>query len=173
LKTWYRYDLRDGLTCDEARDLTVDMRNDSRIQPLSGVYLISRSHLVFLPHKGLESRDHRKAGIDLSVPESLIPLRRSQLAPWRLSFNLDEVRDRLRQESPEPLQRNPTHYVFCSETEALIEIGPDGISLLKTCNGRYSLAEILAAVGQQNRETTLKFFEQLHERALISWECRS
>jgi radical SAM superfamily enzyme YgiQ (UPF0313 family) len=174
LKTWYQYGVREGMTSSEAAGFAAAIERRPTVKLLD-FYLISRSHLVFLPpEREPAPGEVRKRPVDWSHPERLVPRRRPGLVPQLLAFNLDAVRQRV-DEPPstvEPLGANPTQYVLCSDREALIEVGPDGINLLKACNGRFSLQDILAAVGEASRETTLRFLRDLESRQFIEWEVR-
>jgi hypothetical protein len=101
--------------------------------------------------------------------EQLIPLRRSGLVPQRLRFNLDDVHARALDPSMAALAANATDYVFSPDEEALLEVGPSGLDLLKACSGQYLLREILDAVGDGNRDETLRFFRDLEQRRFLSW----
>ena len=172
LKTWSQYDVREGLSAAEAGQLAREIEQ-LPILKRPDFYLVSRSHLIFLP-------DEEEATQDLDAKprprprrsKRLIPLRRPGLVPQRLPFNLDDVRARLRDVSPTPLASRPTAYVFSPEREALLETGPDGLNLLKACGGQFALGEILAAVGEENRDATLRFFRDLEQRQFLSWEAR-
>jgi radical SAM superfamily enzyme YgiQ (UPF0313 family) len=174
LKTWYQYCVREGMTSSEAAEFAAEIERRPTVRP-DDFYLLSRSHLVFLPVEREPAPGvARKRHVDLSRPARLVPQRRPGLVPQLLAFNLDAVRQRLHGPSfaNEPLEANPTQYVLCSEREALIEVGSDGISLLKACNGRFSLQEILEAVGEDSREATLHFLSDLETRQFIEWEVR-
>lgn len=174
LKTWYQYCVREGMTSSEAAEFATAIERRSAVGSLD-FYLLSRSHLVFLPlEHGPAQGVAQKRPVNLSQPARLVPRRRPGLVPQLLAFNLDAVQQRLREPSSidEPLEANPTQYVLCSDREALIEVGSDGISLLKACNGQFSLHDILAAVGEASRETTLRFLRDLESRQFIEWEVR-
>ena len=172
LKTWYQYCVREGMTSSEAGEFAAAIEGHPARRP-SDFYLLSRSHLVFLPlgEETAPGAVPKRAG-DLSQPARLLPRRRPGLVPQLRAFNLDAVRQRLHEPSPtnEPLEANPTQYVLCADREALIEVGCDGLSLLKACNGQFSLQDILAAVGEAGRETTLRFLSELESRQFIEWE---
>jgi len=55
----------------------------------------------------------------------------------------------------------------------LVNVGEHGLALLTPCDGRHSLADILASVGQDNRETVLNYYRDLSDRDLLTWEIRS
>jgi anaerobic magnesium-protoporphyrin IX monomethyl ester cyclase len=172
LKTWYQYRVREGMTLSEAAEFAGAIERRPAVRS-PDFYLLSRSHLVFLPLEREPTQSAvQKRPVNLSQPARLIPRRRPGLVPQPLAFNLDAVRQRLNHpsSSEEPIEANPTHYVLCSDREALIEVGSDGISLLKACNGRFSLQDILAAVGEASRETTMRFLRDLESRQFIEWE---
>lgn len=170
LKTWSQYDVSEGLTAEEAGGLSREIEKRPDIKA-PDFYLVSRSHLVFLP-PGEEAavEETGQPAIDLAAGEQRAPLRRPGLLPQRLPFNIDDVHARLAESSPEPLAPNPTDYVFSPEEEALLEVGPDGVALLQACGGQFALGEILAAVGEENRGETLRFFHDLEQRRFLSWQ---
>ena len=173
LKSWWQYDVETGLSPDAAAAVVADIRRNPRIRPLDRPYLVSRSHLAFLPVEQVRTPVASAAGsFDASRPADAMPIRRPWLAPVELSFNLDEATAAIDAASGQALPRRPTQYVFDAAGERLLEIDPDGVGILRACNGSFSLDEILAAVGPVNRESTLKFLAELHERAFIEWTCR-
>lgn len=175
LKTWCQYSVQEGQTSLEAAEFATEIAR-RKLFDLSEFYLISRSHLVFLPPLNEDTLNEQQQAppMDLSKPARMVPVRSPGLIPHVLAFNLDEIRKELGEEPPGvgELAANPTHYVFCPERELLVEVGSDGIALLKTCNGQFSLEEILAAVGDKNRQSTILFFKELEERQFISWDTR-
>jgi hypothetical protein len=174
LKTWCVYCVREGMTSSEAGEFAAAIERRPTVR-VPDFYLLSRSHLVFLPPEQEPAVGVvQKPSGDFSQPARLLPRRRPGLVPQLRSFNLDAVRQRLHEPSRtnEPLEANPTQYVLCPDREALVEVGSDGISLLKACNGRFSLQDILAAVDTASRETTLRFLRDLESRQFIEWEVR-
>src|SRR5208337_628456 len=171
LKTWCAYRLDEGMQAAEVSAFVNEIERRSSIRP-PGSFLVSRSHLVFLPPGYPQSEQPiDRASVDLSCPERLVPRRSSTLLPYTFAFNLDEVQRAL--ESPaEVVERNTTSYVFDEDSERLIEVGSDGTALLGACSGRYTLAEILDAVGVNGRDTTLRFLGDLSRRSFITWEAR-
>ncbi len=145
LKTWYKYRVTKGMNAPEVSALVSEIEERPGIRP-PGSYLVSRSHLVFLP-PGLPaaSDTNGRAGPDLSCPERLIPHRAAGLVPRTFAFNLDDVCQAAASARATPLPRKPTPYVFHNGAERLIEVGPDGKALLSACDGRYTLAQILDA----------------------------
>jgi hypothetical protein len=169
LKTWSQYDVSEGMTLEEAGEVAREIEALPVIRP-PDFHLVSRSHLIFLPHVDNPHGDAAATLPHTDNAQHLVPLRRPDLIPERLPFNLDEVQARLRDGSTSPLSPNPTDYVFSPDREALVEVGSDGLALLKACNGDFELADILAAVGENGREETLRFFRDLEQRQFISWE---
>jgi anaerobic magnesium-protoporphyrin IX monomethyl ester cyclase len=169
LRTWCTYQVDEGMQAAEVSEFVSEIERRSSIRP-PGSFLISRSHLVFLP-PGLPETEQpvEPAPVDLSCPERLIPLRSGTLLPYSFAFNLDEVQSTLGS-ATDVLKQNVTSYVFDQENERLVEVGNDGTALLGACSGRYNLSEILDAVGPKGRETTLTFLEDLSRRNFISWE---
>jgi len=145
---------------------------------LIDLYLISRTHLAFLPAEKDLPLAMAKAPQSARGPAShLYPVRPGDLVPSTLAFNLDEIRERLaggsERRSPQGVRRCPTSYVFSPLQEKLFEVGEDGLSLLAPCDGRFSLAEILAAVAAPSREAALTFFTELEGRGALRWETRA
>jgi len=168
LKTWRAYHVDKGMQAAEVSEFVRAIERRSSIRP-PGSFLISRSHLVFLPPGYLPiDLPIERARVDLSCPERLVPRRSTTLLPYTFAFNLDEVQRTL--ESPANVVRqNATSYVFDPDNERLIEVGDDGTALLGACSGRYTLAQILEVVGANGRETTLTFLCDLSDRNFISW----
>ena len=172
LKTWYQYRVREGMRSSEAAALAraIEQR-DSELS--AGFYLLSRSHLVFLPPEQDRGEDAApKTPVDLSRPEKLIPRRRTGLVPLVLSFNLNKVQEHLHESAGtgKIVEASPTEYVCSPDREALIEVGSGGIALLRACNGEFTLEDILAIVDEPSRGTTLRFMKDLEARDFIEWE---
>ena len=173
LKTWRQYTVSEGLTPVQAAQLLAEIEKRPAVRP-PGCFLVSRSHLVFLPAARTAEPPAAVAEepVDLSQPRNLVPRRRPGLVPRTFAFNLNQVRQRMGEDDAAPLPRDPSNYVFSPDCERLIEVGPDGIGLLKACNGRFGLEEILAAVGGGGREATVRFLSGLESRRFIEWEVR-
>lgn len=176
LKTWCRYAVASGLSQSEAAELAVEI--ERHIAARSDIYLISRSHLAFLPaaneelgDKTISKKEQQRPQRDLAGESVLFPVRKPLLVPQSLAFNLDEIEKRLADRNAEKstVTGCPTQYVFDAERELLVEVGEDGIVLLSACSGRFSLTEICAAVGEKNRETALGFFRELDKRGFLEW----
>jgi len=169
LRTWSTYHVNDGMQSAEVSEFVNEIERRSSIRP-PGSFLISRSHLAFLPPGPPPiEQPMEPAHTILSRPERLVPHRSAMLLPCNFAFNLDEVQQAL--ESPSNVvERNATSYVFDQDNERLVEVGKDGTAILGACSGRYTLAEILDAVGPKGRATTLTFLNDLSRRNLISWE---
>ncbi len=170
LKTWWQYRVNEGMTATEAGTLVADIRRHPHIRPPDRPYLISRSHLAFLPVRrasGL-SEDSFEA-LEALRYDRTMPVRRPGLVPGVLAFNLDDVNARLDEGTTAPLEQRPTHYVFSSERERLIEVGEDGAEILRACNGTFTVDEILTAVGPANRDATVQFLAELEARDFIEW----
>jgi hypothetical protein len=174
LKTWRQYTVGAGLTSEQAAQLLAEIEERLALR-FSRRFLLSRSHLLFLPavrtaELPAVAEEHP---VDMSQPGHLVPRRKPGLVPRTFAFNLDQVRQRIGREDATPLARHPSHYVFDPDGERLVEVGPDGIGLLKACNGRFGLEEILASVGASGKETMLRFFSDLERRNFIEWEVRA
>jgi anaerobic magnesium-protoporphyrin IX monomethyl ester cyclase len=174
LKTWRQYTVSEGLTSVQAAQLLTEIEGRPALRP-PGWFLLSRSHLVFLPAARPTEAPAAVAehAVDLSQARHLVPRRRAGLVPRTFAFNLDLVRQRIGKDDATPIPRDPSDYVFSPDCERLIEVGPDGIGLLKACNGRFGLEEILAAVGEDSREATLRFLSELELRRFIEWEVQT
>ncbi len=169
LQTWCTYRVDQGMQPTQVSEFVDEIDRRSRIRPPES-FLISRSHLVFLP-PGKEIIDGRieRGTVDLSRPERIVPFRSDALLAYEFAFNFDEVQHAL-DSAADIVERNPTNYVFDQNNESLIEVGTDGTALLGVCSGRHTLAEILEAVGDNGRETTLSFLSELTRRNFIEWE---
>ena len=71
-----------------------------------------------------------------------------------------------------PIDRRMFNYAYSPAQDKLVNVGDHGLALLASCDGRHSLAEILAAVGSDNRETVINYYRDLAERDLLTWEIR-
>lgn len=174
LKTWRQYSVNSGLTSELAAQLLAEIEARPTLHP-PGQFLVSRSHLVFLPavpptEPPPAAEDGR---VDLSQPRRLVPRRRPGLVPRTFAFNLEQARKRIGKEDTTPLARDPSNYVFAPDCERLVEVGPDGIGLLRASNGSFVLEEILAAAGESSREATVRFFSDLARRNIVEWEVRT
>lgn len=167
LKMWSQYEVSEGLTAGEAAELARDIGERPAVKT-PDFYLVSRSHLIFLPPEHPVPRDEQ-AQPRAEISERCVPLRRPDLIPQRLPFNLDEVHALLENERSSPIAPAPTDYVFSPQQEALIEVGPDGLALLKACSGELALSDILGVVGEENRDQTLRFFRDLEQRQFLTW----
>ncbi|MCG6986183.1 MAG: B12-binding domain-containing radical SAM protein [Thiocapsa sp.] len=175
LKIYSDYRVDRGLSPSEAVAFLDEVRTQPEIRRLIDLYLLSRCHLVFLPpgqHAPPEQTE--LPTVELVDPASLYPLRSEGLIPITLAFNLDQIREQLRDRSQTgssvPLRQCPTRYVFSPKQERLVEVGDDGIRLLGACDGRFSVQEILMAVGESNRDETERFFVDLERRGLLRLE---
>ena len=169
LKTWCTYRADVGMASAEVSEFVTEIERRPSIRP-AGSYLISRSHLVFLPPGPPQLEPPvDPAHLDLSCPERLIPRRSAALLPCTFAFNLDEVQHSAASRN-DLVAQNPTSYVFDLDSERMVEVGADGTALLGVCAGRHTLAEILDAVGTRGRSTTLEFLHDLSRRNFITWE---
>lgn len=168
LKTWCSYHVDEGMQAAEVSAFVSEIERRNRIRP-PGSFLISRSHLVFLPPGPPPIKQPiEPARTDLSCPERLVPCRSGTLLPYRFAFNLDDVQRAL-DSTADVVQQNATTYVFDQDNERLVEVGNDGTVVLGVCNGRHTLAEILDAVGPKGRDTILTFLDDLSRRNFIKW----
>ena len=178
LKIYAEYRVSEGLSAEQAIAFLERARERPKVRALIDLYLISRTHLAFLPAEKDLPLAMAKAPQSARGPAShLYPVRPGDLVPSTLAFNLDEIRERLaggsERRSPQGVRRCPTSYVFSPLQEKLFEVGEDGLSLLAPCDGRFSLAEILAAVAAPSREAALTFFTELEGRGALRWETRA
>lgn len=186
LKIYSDYRLTEGLSSAEAVSFLERARERPGIRALVDLYLVSRTHLAFLPPMAAEAtveqeaEDGAAAALDLAWqadPDAagrLIPVRAPGLVPRTLAFNLDEIRQRLSgtaqgEEAP-PLAKSPSHYLFEPRREKLFDVGEDGFRLLAPCDGRFTLAEILGVAEEGSRRPVLAFYEQLTRRGALAWE---
>jgi hypothetical protein len=176
LKIYSDFRVGEGQSAEEAIAFLEEARERPGIRSLIDLYLISRTHLIFLPPGETEPRRETAArDADLPPPRHLFPVRRPDLVPRTLAFNLDDIRARLAAEggSDAVVERRPTHYVFSARREKLFDVGEDGLRLLGPCDGRFSLEEILSAVGEPGRGGALNFFAELEEKGVLRWEVRA
>lgn len=171
LKTWSQYEVREGLSAEEAGALAREIEQLPLMKP-PDFHLVSRSHLIFLPPAEYAYVEAEAPAL-ADIRDDLVPRRRDGLVPQRLPFSLEEADALLHAGAAAPLAPNPTDYVFSPDREAMLEIGPDGLSLLRACGGEFSLGDILGAVGEANRDGTLRFFRDLEARQFLSWETRA
>jgi hypothetical protein len=95
--------------------------------------------------------------------------------PITLPYDLDEIRSHLRgatqdARQPQKIPRKPTNYLFHPGKEKLIEVGDHGLLLIKPCTGKFSLGDILGALGEQNRPVAVDFYQQLEAAGFLVWE---
>lgn len=178
LRIFSEYTVEDGMSADQVIAFLKEVRKRPVIKSLLDPHLISRSHLIFLPaFEVIAPKDAALLAPDISRAETVFPIRCGDLVPGTFLFDLDSISRLLKRETEhaviEPLEQCPTHYVLNSEREKLLDVGEDGLSLLKTCNGHHSLAEILDVAGQINHKTILNFFADLHQAGFIRWESRA
>lgn len=164
LKIYAQYKVNKGLSARDAVAFLEEVRDRPAILPLIDSYLLSRSHLIFLPME----KEKEKTGpgvsksLDFSRPWAFFPKIHNHIIPITLAFNLNK--------SFCEVKRSPTHYLFNPVLEKLVEVGEGGLLLIKPCNGRYSLEDILAHLGAQNRQTALDFYLKLNESGFLEWE---
>jgi hypothetical protein len=175
LKIYSKYHVASGMNADEAVAYLEEIRERERIAPLAKFFALSRSHLFFLPPKDRsqpkrEAAEHR----DISEPEKVFPVRRSDLVPRTLGFDIEDIREPdSKKESGMKTIRRAMNYAYSPEKDKLVNVGEHGLALLAPCDGRNSLADILANVGPNNRETVLNYYRDLADRDLLTWEIRS
>ena len=175
LKIYSKYNVAIGMNADEAVAFLEDIRERERIVPLAKYFALSRSHLFFLPPKDRSQRQ-REPTIhpDISEPEKVFPLRRPDLVPRTLGFDIEDIRESdSKNENGMKTIRRGTNYAYSPEKDKLVNVGEHGLALLAPCDGRNSLADILAYVGPNNRETVLTYYRDLFDRDLLTWEVRS
>jgi hypothetical protein len=184
LKIYSDYRVAEGMPPEEAIALLEEARERPGIRPLIDLYLVSRTHLAFLPPLPAAAAEEAPvvaepagAGLPEAGAEHLFPRRADDLVPRSLAFDLDEVRRRLADAAADPdacppVPRRPSHYVFSPRRERLLDVGDDGLRLLAPCDGRYSLAQILAAVGEEGRGNALDFYCGLAAQGVLRWEVR-
>jgi hypothetical protein len=180
-----------GLSQAEASSMVADVRARPAIKERSRSDLVSRSHILYLPRgPGPVRTDRPPAALTWPEPEDLgrIVLRRfPDLVGLTLPFNLDHLdagqaggdgapgpaaarSAGLEKAGAGCLERCETRYVFSARLERMLDVGDDGWLLLKPCNGRFPLGEILEAVGERNRETARTFYQRLAEAGVLTWD---
>jgi hypothetical protein len=173
LKIYSEYRVGEGQPAEQAIAFLEQARDRPGIRSLIDLYLISRTHLIFLPPGETTPRE-KATGRDrgLSPPGDAFPVRCEDLVPKTLAFNLEHIRARLAAEGGPgmPVKRCPTHYVFSARREKLFDVGDDGLKLLGPCDGRFSLEEILAIVAEPSRGAAVSFFADLEEKGVLHWE---
>jgi len=176
LKIYAHYEVEEGLSGDEAISFLEEIKDRPMLRALIETYLVSRAHLIFLP-----PREKPKALPRPPTPPGLEVISASHpkladgLVPLTLLFNLDVIRTQVQgavpdAKEPTRIKRMPTNYLFHPSQEKLVEVGDHGLLLLKPCNGRFSLGEILGALGEQNRPAALDFYQQLAAAGFLVWE---
>jgi radical SAM superfamily enzyme YgiQ (UPF0313 family) len=180
LKIYSRYRANGGLSMEEAIAFLERARDDARIKALIDTFLVSRSHLPFLPPRAATSPDRPgKPRLRPADREDAFPIRAAELVPRSLPFDLGDLRGAAEGRhgtagaNGERLRRSPKNYVYSAEREKLVEVGAHGIELLAACDGRFTLGDILSAVGKHNRDTTLRFFDDLEAAGFLRWERRA
>jgi radical SAM superfamily enzyme YgiQ (UPF0313 family) len=198
LKIYSDYRVAEGLDSRQAVALLEEARERPGIRPLIDLYLVSRSHLVFLPPlEAAGSAELDEPSVDAAEQidegrvtdlgelrrrlaqdgrgERLFPLRATDLVPRKVAFDLSEIRRRVEANGDgegAAVSRHEVEYVYSPSREALIDVGDDGLRLLAPCDGRFSLAAILEAVGEEGREAALGFYDGLAARGVLRWEAR-
>jgi hypothetical protein len=176
LKIYADYQVQEGLTKEEAISFLEEIKDRPLIRTLIDTYLVSRAHLIFLPPREEKPEPARKPPPpDLEVIKARHPKLAEGLVPVTLPYNLDELRAYLQTAAPDAggsqkIERQPTNYLFNPTQEKLIEVGEHGLLLLKPCTGKYSLGDILATLGEQNRPAALDFYQQLAAAGFLHWE---
>jgi anaerobic magnesium-protoporphyrin IX monomethyl ester cyclase len=175
LKIYSNYRVAAGMNADEAVVFLEDIRDRAHIAPLAKFFALSRSHLFFLPPKDRTQFPSKPAGLrDLTDPEKVFPIRRADLIPRTLGFDIETIGKPDSKKSHEiKTVRCDTNYAYSPQKDRLVNVGEHGLALLAPCDGRNSLADILASVGPDNRETVLNYYRDLSDRDLLTWEIRS
>lgn len=175
LKIYSKYRVAAGMNADEAVAFLDKIRDRAHIAPLAKFFALSRSHLFFLPQKDRKQPPSEQAGRqDFPNPEIVFPIRRADLIPRTLGFDIEDIgkTDSKKSDGLKTI-RCDTNYAYSPEKDKLVNVGEHGLALLAPCDGRNSLGDILASVGLHNRETALNYYRDLSDRALLTWEIRS
>jgi anaerobic magnesium-protoporphyrin IX monomethyl ester cyclase len=173
LKIYAEYSAREGLTAREAISFLDEIKSRPGIRSLIETYLISRMHLTFLPVKEVSIEADRTTEIDFSHPAQIYPRTSDGVVSVSMPFSLEEVRDQLNRAetgSRRTISKRPTNYLFDVQTERLIEVGKDGLLLIKPCNGRYKLSDILSVLNGRNKKVALQFYRRLCAAGFLSCE---
>jgi anaerobic magnesium-protoporphyrin IX monomethyl ester cyclase len=174
LKTFSEYGHEAGLGREEAAAFVCDLRTRPELAQLADQNVVSRSHFLFLPRQPLERTPPAEPpGPSWAEPSEVRLLRRPDLVGLTLPYPFDEIDERNASKEPTGLAPRPTAYVFSPELEKMLDVGEDGLSLIASCNGRFSLGEVLETVGGQNRDAVLDFYRELVRAGMLEWEQRA
>ncbi|MGE5340660.1 MAG: B12-binding domain-containing radical SAM protein [Candidatus Omnitrophota bacterium] len=172
LKIYTQYTVKDGLSANEAVNFLDTIKKRPKIHALLDVYLLSRSHLIFLPLEKHTDKPNDIVVMDFSDPRSLYPALRDGWVTQTFAFNLDRISERSPMNRPDTntpsIPRSPTGYLYQPEEKKLKDVGENGLRLIRACTGAYCLADILDAIGEPNRETALQFYKQLHLHGVLT-----
>ena len=179
LKIYAEYSVKEGLTASEAISFLDEIKSRPGVRSLIETYLISRMHLAFLPVKEVEGKEGAEeddaAVTDFSRPAEIFPKMADGVVSVTMPFNLEEVRHHVKRAQTGfggSIRKRLTNYLFDPQAERLVEVGEDGPLLLKPCNGRYALSDILSVLNGRNRKVALQFYRRLCAEGFLSCERR-
>ncbi len=174
LKIYSKYKVNRGMNADEAVEFLEDIRQREGIAPLAKFFALSRSHLFFLPPKDQPQPQTEPAvNWDISPPYKVFPIRRPDLVPRSLGFDIENINPPDSQKAGViNTTRRIFNYAYSPEKDKLVNVGDHGLALLAPCDGQHSLADILANIGSDNHETVMNYYRDLSARELLTWEIR-
>ncbi|MCX6565062.1 MAG: radical SAM protein [Candidatus Aminicenantes bacterium] len=173
LKTFHDYSVRAGLNQEQAREMVCRLREHPELEELADQNVLSRTHFLFLPPKdtrrALPTAEARvwPEGAD---PYKIRPCRRPDLEALILPYDLHPASEPASDSLEEPKSfGRPVNYLFSPVLEKMLDVGEDGFDLLAPCDGSYSLGRMLDAIGENNRDTALRFYRDLAAAGILDW----
>jgi radical SAM superfamily enzyme YgiQ (UPF0313 family) len=172
LKIYSRYSVSEGLSAAQAVRVLEVARERPRMRGLVDPDLQSRSHLVFLPRRREEATVLGPTAPE--APLAFCPRRVEGLVARTCSFDLEEIEARRREDGGigAAVGWRRASYVYDPSADRLVEVGRDGIALLRCCNGRRTLQEILDGIAAGARSPATQFYEEMASAGMIRWEAR-
>ncbi len=132
LKTFSDYEVDAGLNLEEAREFVCELRSHAQIKKLADQNVLSRTHFLFLPASVPDGGVSTERLWPESIDTSRIWLHQSEnLVSVTLPFSFDEIQKLLHDNEPAAVPSRPTSYVFSLEQERLLDVGEDGLLLLR------------------------------------------
>lgn len=164
------YDVVSGMSADEAVRTVDQIMRREKIEMLIELPLVTRSHLVYLPHPCKTKRSEA----DRMLDRAYRPRLKSGLKTLSLNHNLEmlEALYTAGRESGSQLLQQSTgkqraSYLYDFRGSVALEVGEHGVVLATLCDGHRTVAEILDLVGEDNRSIAADFLAGLHARRMI------
>lgn len=172
------YEVIGGMSREVAEATVEDIKNNTTIRSLASLELVSRSHLVFLPNGVSGSpKKHLAEKNVLDTPEAFYPKVVEGVKSVAVNFNLEKIRVGLKRpsdgNSTGGVGRSVTNYLYEPRIGKLVEVGEDGLWLIKPCTGEFSLQDIISSVGKQNTKAVRRFYSRLRETGFLELLCES